>query len=305
MCKVYNYFITKLRMSYDNMTKKELINVCTTNKITGFNNKNKTDLIKLIQQHFNSITPITVIDTKSDNTDDGNIENAIIVAPVEEKVEIIDSKFQTKTWRAACSWYKNGKSNECELYQKRLIQNIINTKMNKTNDRFYIETNEIISKSNPMIDNDGFEYTEDFDGKIQQKTDTDDITIYFNLKFCCDAGGAQTRTLREVYHFIKCQIKYIARMNKPTTPNKKEKHTEKQKKNSSIYFINILDGDASNKNIKKFIYLLTKEKEIVKDDSVKQAIDKYIFIGSMYEFSKNNTLVELFRNPIKTEQKKI
>ena len=64
-----------------------------------------------------------------------------------------------------------------------------------------------------------------------------------------------------------------------------------------IYFINILDGNASNKNIEKFKYLLTKEKEIVKDDSVKQAIDKYIFIGSMYEFSKNNTLIKLLRNP--------
>jgi len=100
------------------MTKKELINVCTTNKITGFNNKNKTDLIKLIQKYFKSITPITAINTKSDNTDntnDGNIANAIIAPPVEEKVEIIDSKLQTKAWRAACSWYKNGKSNECEL----------------------------------------------------------------------------------------------------------------------------------------------------------------------------------------------
>jgi hypothetical protein len=273
-------------MSYDNMTKKELINVCITNKITGFNNKNKTKLLELINKHITT--------TKNDSNIEEKViaEKVIVKKVIVEKVEIIDSKFQTKTWRTGCNWYKNGKSNECELYQKRLIKHLITSDINKTNDRFNIETNEIVSTHNPMKYNNGFEFTEDFDGKILRTIEINDITIYFNLKFCCDAGGAQTRTLREVYHFIKCQIKYTARMN---IPNEQIKH-DKQKKNSLIYFINILDGDTSYKNMDKFKYLLTNEKALTKDDATKQAIDKYIFIGSMYEFSKNNTLIELLRD---------
>ena len=74
-----------------------------------------------------------------------------------------------------------------------------------------------ISNSIDILNNkNGFEFTEDFDGKVIMKTHNKiNITIYFNLKFCCDAGGAQTRTLREVYHFIKCQIIFvIPRMKK-------------------------------------------------------------------------------------------
>ena len=37
----------------------------------------------------------------------------------------------------------------------------------------------------------------------------DNSIFYFNLKFICGAGGAQTRSLREVYHFIRCQISHI------------------------------------------------------------------------------------------------
>ena len=47
------------------------------------------------------------------------------------------------------------------------------------------------------------EWSENFDGKIINRSNI----FYFNLKFVCDCGGSQTRTLREVYHFIKYQIK--------------------------------------------------------------------------------------------------
>ena len=76
---------------------------------------------------------------------------------------------------------------------------------------------------------------------------------YFNLKFVCDTGGMQTRTLREVYHFIKYQINYLIK-------------TECK----NIYFINILDGDTSFHNYSKY------------DNN----IQKFIFIGSMCDFQK-------------------
>lgn len=56
-----------------------------------------------------------------------------------------------------------------------------------------------------MSNNNGYEWTENFDGLIMKNFSK----YYFNLKFVCDVGGAQTRTLREVYHFIKHQMEYL------------------------------------------------------------------------------------------------
>ena len=89
----------------------------------------------------------------------------------------------------------------------------------------------------------------------------DNNIYYFNLKFICDNGGAQTRTLREVYHFIKYQINYLLKFN-----------------SNNIYFINILNGDTCYKNMNKFNYLLSKEEN--------KNIIKYLFIGSLYDFQK-------------------
>lgn len=166
--------------------------------------------------------------------------------------------YQTKNWRKNRKWYKNGKSNECEKYQINLIEKIITHKLIKTDDRINMETNEIINKKNPIVNNDGYEWSENFDGKIIKNNNI----YYFNLKFVCDSGGAQTRTLREVYHFIKYQMEYLIKFNM-----------------SNIYFINILDGDTCYNSMNKYNFLINKEKY--------KNIIKYIFIGSLYDFQKN------------------
>ena len=75
----------------------------------------------------------------------------------------------------------------------------------------------------------------------------------------CDSGGAQTRSLREVYHFVEAQMKYLL------------KYPEK-----SIYFINILDGDTSYGQKEKFQYLLDlPEYATVRDR---------IFVDDMFTF---------------------
>ena len=38
---------------------------------------------------------------------------------------MIGSKYQNKKWRNEQKWYKNGKSNECETFQKKLLEKII------------------------------------------------------------------------------------------------------------------------------------------------------------------------------------
>ena len=177
---------------------------------------------------------------------------------------IPSSFYQTKDWRKNRKWYKNGKSNECEKYQIILIEKIIVIKLIKTNDRINIETNKIISIKNPMINNDGYEWSENFDGLLIKNNNK----YYFNLKFVCDSGGAQTRTLREVYHFIKYQMEYLIKFNM-----------------NNIYFINILDGDTSYNNMDKFKFLINKE--------IYKKVIKYVFIGSLYDFQKKTIKLQI------------
>lgn len=170
---------------------------------------------------------------------------------VRKRLLIPSSKYQTKTWRKNRKWYKTGKSNECEKYQIKTIQEIIKIDIEKTNERVNISTFDIKENINPMKYSDGFEWTEDFDGKITRNG----ITNYFNLKFVCERGGAQTRSLREVYHFINCQIQHSKKFG-----------------NRNVRFINILDGDESFRQREKFNYLLNRENI------------KNVFVGDLSEF---------------------
>jgi hypothetical protein len=40
----------------------------------------------------------------------------------EKKDEIIAAAAQTKVWRKNQDWYNNGKSNECEIYQRGIFK---------------------------------------------------------------------------------------------------------------------------------------------------------------------------------------
>lgn len=189
------------------------------------------------------------------NTD--NTENIVKIQSVirgflqRKRILIPSSRFQTKKWRKSRVWYHNGKKCECEKYQRALIEKIINGKCNKTNERINMNTYELKSLNYPCKYDNGFEWTEDFDGK--------NGNFYYNLKFVCDKGGAQTRSLREVYHFIKAQLNYL------TDPQNEKKG-----------FINILDGDTSYYYMSKFRYLVNNEKY--------KNVKKYIFVGDLNEF---------------------
>lgn len=172
--------------------------------------------------------------------------------------EITPSKFQTKIWRKIQTWYKNGKKTECEKYQVKNIEKIIGTNISKTNMRFNKETNTFTKMTNPNTEENGFEWTEDMDGIYEILG----IKYYINFKMVCDKGGAQTRSLREVYEFIKAQAYWLL-------ANKEE----------PILFINILDGDESFRNRNKFQYL-----DKYKNGLFVPIKDK-IFIGDLYEFN--------------------
>jgi len=141
--------------------------------------------------------------------------------------ELISSELQTKNWRKNQSWYQNGRKNECEKYQLKKLESLIDQKIIcKSNLRLNFRTLRLELCKNPLNHKFGFDYTEDLDGHWT----INNIDMYLNLKFICDSGGAQTRSIREVYHFIRLQFEYL--LSNPGC------------------FVNILDGDTSY----KFIY---------------------------------------------------
>lgn len=175
------------------------------------------------------------------------------------KIDIIKNIYQTKEWRKTQKWYINGKYNECEKYQMKIINKITNMKCYKTNYRLNIFDYSFKEIIHPFKNNNnGFEWSETFD--LYQKINN--IKIYYNLKFICDKGGAQTRSLREIYHFIITQLNFL--LNNTN--------------DCDIRFINILDGDTCYKYIHNYINLLNNEKyKVIKNN---------IYIGDMYNFIK-------------------
>lgn len=169
--------------------------------------------------------------------------------------KIPPSKSQTKEWRNSQMWYDNGKRNECELYQRRMIELITGKSCPKTNERINTEINDIIVETQPMKRDDAFDWTEDFDGKQIESP----YRIFYNLKMVIGNGGAQTRTLREVAHFIKAQLEYNL------------SHID-----NLAYFVNILDGDQSFKLYKKYKIILNKEKY--------KYVKNFVYIGDTHGF---------------------
>lgn len=178
-------------------------------------------------------------------------------------IRITPSKHQTTEWRLQniCEEYGQ-RNNSSEKYQRSLVEQI--TKINCTiikGFRINHTTLQLKKLTNPMTRNgikipDGFEWSEDFDG-IQTINNN---KLYYNLKFVCENGGAQTRALRnETYPFIKTQLNYL-----------------KKYPSSNIMFINILDGYFSFKSKPHFDYLKNQNKYI--------DITHKCFIGDMASF---------------------
>jgi len=153
------------------------------------------------------------------------------------KQRITPASLQTKEWRQSQPWWKGGKKNECELYQRDLIKDITGKDCHKTTERINMDTNTLTHESSPMKRFDAFDWTEDFDGKQVYSS----YPLYYNFKMVIGTGGGQTRSLREVAHFIRAQLDYNIH------------HLDNIK-----YFVNILDGDESCKLYDKYTYIVNK-----------------------------------------------
>lgn len=181
------------------------------------------------------------------------------------ELKIIPALLQTKQWRKNQPWYTNGKKTECEKFQKKIIEKIINTPIKKhLNIRFKRNNFQLYKNATNLTKRiDEMWYTEDFDfvSKIDQNIHFP-VYLFFNLKMICDTGGAQKRSIQNVHMFIECQLEYLR--NAPEFLRK------------DIFFINILDGDyCSSKNNK-----MTELVQNFKYNSIRE----YIYVGDMQGF---------------------
>jgi hypothetical protein len=168
---------------------------------------------------------------------------------------IISGEFLTKNKRQEIFGKISGKNSmKPENFQRKMIIQNTNIDCCKTNSRINLRTNTLEKISRPNKNNNGFDYSEDFDG-FQE---INNCKIYINLKCVVGSGGAQTRSLREVYWFIQGQINVLTK-----------------EKSGCIYFVNILDGDYAHSCMDKFKYLLEN-----KDENIKSKI----YIGDLKSY---------------------
>jgi hypothetical protein len=122
-----------------------------------------------------------------------------------------------------------------EKYQRKTIEEGTGLPCKKCSMRINLRKHTLEKIAHPNKYDNGFDYTEDFDG-VQVSGQN---TIYQNLKCVVGKGGSQTRTLREVYAFVEGQLKFLLH-----EPIKK------------VLFANIMDGDEAAAVMPKFAYLL-------------------------------------------------
>ena len=167
-------------------------------------------------------------------------------------MQVIEGKLITKTMRQEVFGVVAGGagSRKPEEYQRAMIVQYTGIPCPKTNMRINLRTNSLKEIAMPNKNNDGFDYSEDFDGcqTFGEKK------VYLNLKCIVGAGGAQTRSLREVYWFVQGQLNVL-------------------KSVQNTYFANILDGDEADSVLPKFKYLL--DNEIYKD------VKKNVYVGDL------------------------
>jgi hypothetical protein len=140
-----------------------------------------------------------------------------------------------------------------EIFQRAKTEEGTGVACPKTNIRINHRTLEMSEVPCPMIRDDGFDWTENFDGcqNFGQKK------VLINFKSVVGGGGIQTRTTRnESYPFVEAQLRHL-----------------NKKKTTSCYFANIFDGDESHKRMRHFDYLL----KLPEYSEVK----KYVYVGDL------------------------
>ena len=234
-------------MDFSTKTKKELVAFCNKIGIKGAASKKTKDIIKLIKKH-NADNE----EKKEDALEEKVMEKPLnIVCPE----DVMDGSLFTKDTRQELygKVAGGGGSRKPEEYQKKQITLGTGRPCNTTHTRINWRKNEMMENSQPMRKDDGFDYTENFDGKQIFAPNT----VWINLKSVVGKGGSQTRTLRdECYRFVDAQLNYLLKTKK-----------------TDYFFANIFDGDEASSTLTKFNYLL----ELAEFSTVK----KYVYVGDL------------------------
>ena len=161
-------------------------------------------------------------------------------------------RFWTKETRRAF-FGENGKSIRFEIWQRDMIEIYTRTSCHKSNNiRIHEEDYTLCNPSN--LGSKRLRYTENFDG-IQEFGEN---TVYINLKMICESGGAQARSIKDVYGFVKSQMEFIDTIHNT----------------GNIYFANILDGEYASSFYNEFELLITK-------DGLTDSYAQRIYVGDL------------------------
>ena len=235
-------------MDYSKMTNNELNALCKEKKIKGYSGKNKAVLVDMLSK--SDKPPVSAPTIKAET--DVKIEPVVKVemdtySCISCPDDIMDGYLITSENRRELFGNVAGGagSRKPEEYQRKKIEDGTGIACPKTNTRINLRTNTLKDISQPNKNSDGFDYSEDFDGCQSVKENK----VFINLKSIVGKGGAQTRSLREVYWFVEGQLKTL-------------------KSVENVYFANILDGDEAHSTMSKFEYLLN----LLEFDTVKNRV---------------------------------
>lgn len=172
--------------------------------------------------------------------------------------DIIPGNKMTKEWRtrtiAGGNAMGGAVASKAEVWQRMCLEKITGQKCKKTNLRLNLTSFQLKKVSRPSNEPDEFEWTEDFDGEFY----IGNTRYLVNFKMIVGTGGSQTRSMREVYHFIKCQEAYLKSSGVKNTK-----------------FLNILDGDS----VSAKMTVMTKARTGL--------FSKSIFVGDTHEIKKS------------------
>jgi hypothetical protein len=242
-------------MNYSNMKKGELKALCKERKIKGITRKSKEELIKMITQR--DATPVSApkIEAKTDVKVEPEVKVEMKKTCIGCPEGVVAGSLIIKEKRQELFGQVAGGagSRKPEEYQRQKIVDGTGMACPKTHTRINLRTNSLKDISHPNTRDDGFDYSEDFDGiqSVKEKN------VYINLKCIVGKGGVQTRSLREVYWFVEGQLKTL-------------------KSVENVYFANILDGDEAHFTKTKFEYLLN----LPEFDKVKNRV----YVGDLKEY---------------------
>jgi len=152
-------------------------------------------------------------------------------------VPLVSSCLHTPSWRQEHNLSAHSHE-QCQRYWASIN---IGYPIFKCKHRINSRTLQFEHNPHPYTKPGGYDWTEDFDGRVT----IDNLEYFFNFKFVVPRGGDQTRALRLVYIFVESQLKYLK--------------TVSDQQQTPPRFINILDGFESYRCRAQFEHLLNSE----------------------------------------------